>query len=329
MPIIQEKIDTALQRAIYAKQEADDAQQDADAAQQIADAAQQMADAVQQTADATQQTADAAQEIADAAQQRANIAQLAADKAKAIISLMTHLYDLATDCLRLSMYFFHPIQLCAQQVYHSALPLSPISSQLRKYSLQSVIDNQLSHVVAFSGAPDNWGLLLRTIDVRTRQITCIATSIQRIVAACENVVSIYNAVTGVPIQSLYVPETVIKIQDSPDGSILFFSHSYSVTMWDVQTGGLIHTFTTQSGINDIAVSTTGDHIACGLSNGSIVFWNIHTKEENRCSGDGQPIVSIHWPSSLELIIATQNSVYYICDITVNKISNCLDRKAHV
>jgi hypothetical protein len=40
-------------------------------------------------------------------------------------------YDLATDCLRLSMHFFHPIQQCAQQVYHTALPLSPTSSLLR------------------------------------------------------------------------------------------------------------------------------------------------------------------------------------------------------
>lgn len=253
---------------------------------------QNKTNAAQQKANFAQQSANTAQQRADALWQDANVAQFAAETAKAVISAITLLYDLATDCLRLSMYFFHPIQQCAQQVYHSALPLSPISSQLRKYSLQSVIDNQLSHVAAFSGAPDNWGLLLRTIDVRPRQITCIATSIQRIVAVCENIVNIYNAVTGVPIQSLYVPETVIKIQGSPDGSILFFSHSYSVTMWDVQTGGLIHTFATQSEINDIAVSTTGDHITCGLSDGSIVFWNIHTKEEGKYPGDGQPVVTI-------------------------------------
>ena len=85
---------------------------------------------------------------------------------------------LARDCLRFSMHFFHPIQQCAQQLYHAALPLSPTSSHLHNSCLQSVIDNQLCHITTFSGAPDEWGLLLRTIDVRPGRLTCIATSAQ-------------------------------------------------------------------------------------------------------------------------------------------------------
>jgi WD40 repeat protein len=72
-----------------------------------------------------------------------------------------------------------------------------------------------------------------------------------------DIVNIYDAVTGVLQQSLSPSETVTKIQASPDGSTLFFAHSSSVTMWDVQTGGLIHTFTTQLRVNDIAVSVSG------------------------------------------------------------------------
>jgi WD40 repeat protein len=188
---------------------------------------------------------DAASMKVDAASTKANVVE---DAAKTL----TPSLDLATDCLRLSMHFFQPIQQCAQQVYHTALPLSPTSSQLRNSCLQSVADDHLSRVTAFSGAPDTWGLLLRTINVRPRQLTCIATSAQRIVAACEDVVDIYDAVTFVLRQSLRAPETVTKILGSPDGSTLFFAHSYSVTMWDVQTGGLTHTFTTQSEITDVA-----------------------------------------------------------------------------
>jgi hypothetical protein len=102
--------------------------------------------------------------------------------------LMTRLpilQNLATDCLRLSMHFFHPIQQCAQQVYHTALPLSPTSSYLRNFWIQNVVDDQLSHVTAFVGAPSTWGLLLRTIDTRPRELTCITTSGQGIIAACE------------------------------------------------------------------------------------------------------------------------------------------------
>ena len=234
-------------------------------------------------------------------------------EAHARAEILTFLHKFATDCLRLSMYFFHPIQQCAEQVYHSALPLSPTSSQLQKSSPQIAMNNQQSHIIAFSGAPSTWGPLLRTIDVRPRQPTCITASGQKIISACENVVNIYDAVTGVPQQTLCAPETVIKLQASLDGSTLFFAHSFSVAMWDVQTGGLIHTFNTPSKINSIAVSMT--HIACGSCNGSITFWNVHTKEQGKHLRIHQPVITIDWLSSLKLAFATQNSVH-ICDFAL-------------
>ena len=208
------------------------------------------------------------------------------------------------------MHFFHPIQQSAQQVYHTAVPLSPTSSQLRKSCLQDITNNQLAHITAFLGAPHTWGSLLRVIDTGPGQPTCIATSGQRIISACEDTLNIYNAITGVLQQSICVPETVVKIQASTDGSILFLAHPSSVTMWDVQTGGLIHTFTTQSKINDIAVSTT--HIACGLADGSVRFWDIHTREQGKGNGSGYgqpPVVTIHWLSPLFLVVATQGIIY--------------------
>jgi WD40 repeat protein len=219
------------------------------------------------------------------------------------------LHDLATDCLRLSMHFFHPIQQCAQQVYYTALPLSPTSSLLRNSYVQNVIDNQLSRITTFSRAPSEWGLLLRTIDVRPGRLVCIATSGEMIVAACEDITNIYDAITFALQQSLHIPETITKIQGSPDGSTLFFAHSHSVTMWDVQTGGLTHTFIPRSEINDVAVSTKGDHIACGLSDGSVTFWNTNTKVEGESFGTGQPVVAIFWLSIRELAVATQGTVY--------------------
>jgi hypothetical protein len=264
---------------------------------------------------------------AEVASHMAEISNAASTQAAAAEDVVNVSLDLVTDCLRLSMHFFHPIQQCAQQVYHTALPLAPTSSQLHKSYLQSVVDNNLSCVIAFLGAPNAWGSLLRTIDVRPRQPTCIATSAQRIITACEDIVDIYDAVTFVLRQSLRAPETVTKVQGSPDGSILFFSHSHSVTMWDVQTGGLTHTFTTRSKITDIAVST-GDHLACGSSDGSITFWNIHTKEEGEGFGNSQPVVTICWLSPQELAIATQGSVY-IRDIAVGRTSGSSSISGHV
>ena len=219
----------------------------------------------------------------------------------------TTLYDLAIDCLRLVMHFFHPIQQCAQQIYHTALPLSPTSSQLQKSCFQSVVDDQLSYVTSFVGAPSTWGLLLRTIDTRPREVTCIATSGQWIIAACGCVVDIYDAVTGILQQSLSPSEVVKKIQASPDGSILFFAHSFSITMWDVQTGGLAHTFTAHSEVNDILLSTTGDYIACSFHD-SVTLWNTRNKQEGKGFGNDQPVVDMHWISPQKLAVATQNSI---------------------
>ena len=222
---------------------------------------------------------------------------------------ITILHDLATNYLRLTMHFFYPIQQCAQQIYHTALPLSPTSSHLQKYYLQSVPDDQLSNVTAFIGAPNTWGLLLRTIDVRTKKLTCITTSGQRIIAGCGDIVNIYDAVTGILQQTLSASESVTKIQTSPDGSTLFFAHSSSVTMWDVQTGGLIHTFTTQPEVNDVALSASGDHIASGSSDGSVRFWSTRTKVEGKGFGNGQPVVTVCWLSPQKLAVATQNCLY--------------------
>ena len=249
--------------------------------------------------------AEAVARNAEAAEHAARVANTADDVAKAIATPL----DLAADCLRLSMHFFYPIQQCAQQIYYTALPLSPTSSQLRNSCLNSGTVNQLSRIAAFSGAPKTWGFLLRTIDVRPKQLTCIATSGQRIVAACEGAVEIYDAVTFVLRQSLHAPEAVTKVQGSSDGSTLFFAHSYTVTMWDVQTGGLTRTFTTRSEITDIAISTMGDRIACGSSDGSVAFWNTHTKEEGKYHKISQPVIAICWFSPREFAVATQSSIY--------------------
>ena len=280
-----------------------------------------------QVADKTWQKALTTWQNLFTTQKNPSATQEAEGEVETMVSATKTLCDLATDCLRLAMHFFHPIQQCAQQIYHSALPLSPMSSQLRESCLQSVTDDQLSYLTAFSGAPETWGLLLRVIDVRPRQLTCITTFPQRIVAACGDVVNIYDAVTFVLRQSICTSEMAEKIHGSPHGSILVAAHSSSITMWDVQTGGLVHTFTVLSRINDTAVSTTGDHVACGLSDGSVVSWNTHTKQETRRFGNSRPVEAILWLSSTVLAVATQGSIC-VWDITDGNISNNLPTPGH-
>ena len=230
------------------------------------------------------------------------------------------LSQLATDYLRMTMYFFYPIQQCAQHIYHTALPLSPLST-LRRVNQQG-ISRDRTHVAGFSGAPLNWGLLLTTISVGPRRPTAIATFAEKIAVACEDVVNIYDAVTFVLEQSLRTPQSVTRIQGSENGSILYSTHARSVRLWDIQTGGLIEILHTQSEINDTVISRENGHIACHLSDGSVTIQNGHTKNQDsfRCV---QPVVTTCWLSSTGLAVATKNYIH-ICNMDARTISGVGD-----
>ena len=179
-------------------------------------------------------------------------------------------------------------------------------------SQQGIPDDRV-HVSGFLGAPSDWGLLLTTISVGPRRPTAIATFAEKIAIACEDAVNVYDAVTFSLEQSLRIPESVTRIQGSTDGSILYSTHSRSVALWDIQTGGIIDTFHTRSGINDTAVSPTDGHIACYLSDLSVACRNGRTKNEGSFLGyvSAQPVVTICWLSPAELAVATKNSIYII------------------
>ena len=119
--------------------------------------------------------------------------------------------------------------------------------------------------------------------------------------------AVYNAVTGILQQSLSPLETVKKIQASPDGSTLFFEHSLSIAMWNVQTGGLVYTFTVQSEVNDVLLSETGDYIAC-IFHDSVILWNTRNKQGGKGFKNNEPVMAICWASPQKLVVATQNSI---------------------
>jgi len=119
---------------------------------------------------------------------------------------------------------------------------------------------------------------------------------ERIVAVCGyNTVNVYDAITGILKLSLNAPQGVKKAEGSPDGTILFFAHPYAreITVWDTQTGGLVHTFTTTSQISNIAVSSKGKYLGSYSSDGTFEFWEV----ESRCRGSyslDQAVVDACW-----------------------------------
>ena len=203
---------------------------------------------------------------------------------------------LTADCLRFTLHFFRPIRMSAQHIYHTALPLSPRASALRSLFRKCNPSWERNRTTwqATSGSSARWGGVLRTIKAESKKFTCMVVAGQRIaVADRSNNVNVYDAVTGVLKLALKNLQPVAKVAGSLDGSTLFCSHRSPgvITMWDTQTGGLIHTFTANFWISDIAVSSMGKCLASCSSDGTFRHWDV----ESRSGGSrnlGKPIVRI-------------------------------------
>ena len=141
-----------------------------------------------------------------------------------------------------------------------------------------------------------------------------------IAAVCEdNTVNVYDAVTGVLRLSLNAPRQVTKAEGSSDGSILFCAHQSwrKITLWDMQTGGLIDTLTTKFEVCDIAVSPRGKYLASCSSDGGFECWEVG----NRYRGShllGKPIVSICWLKSEDRVALAFGDTIVVLDMTTRK-----------
>ena len=214
------------------------------------------------------------------------------------------------------MHFFYLIQQSAPHIYHSALSLSPKSSTFRSGILQ---DKTL--IAEFPECPDTWGAVIRTITANSGRFTCMTTFSHQIAAASDDgTVGVYDSVTGALRLSLSPADPVRAINGSPDGSMLFCAHQRpAITVWDIQTGGLIHTFVLENQVEDIAVSSTGCSIACGLSGGTVKIWEVANNTEVAAFESGSPLTHICWLEPAEqLAIANKESVR-ICDLIARKV----------
>jgi WD40 repeat protein len=227
----------------------------------------------------------------------------------------------ANEYFRFTMHFFPLIQQSAPHIYHSALPLSPESSIFRTMSL-----SQKTQIFGFYGGPDNWGPVLRTIKGTPRGFVCMTIvghgSTARIAAAgSDGTVYIYGSVTGALRLSLSPPHPTQTITGSLDGSILFCTHrgGPSITLWDIQTGGLVHTFTLATEATDTAVSMNGRYLACGLSDTTVDIWEVANRTAGPALWSGSPITCLCWLAPEERLMVAVGASVYIRDITAGGI----------
>ena len=156
---------------------------------------------------------------------------------------------------------------------------------------------------------------MRTITASSKRFTYMTTFGHRIAAACDDgTVDIYDSITGVLRLSLSPASPVQAACGTPDGSILFCAHrGLSVTMWDMQTGGLIHTFVLEWNAEDIDVSFTARYLACGLSNGSVRVWEV-TNMEAAAIWTHTPATKFCWLEQEEHLAVSEGVMVDICDI---------------
>ena len=131
-------------------------------------------------------------------------------------------------------------------------------------------------ITGFYGHPETWGATLQTIPGR---FTCMTTFSHWIaVSGPDVIVRIYHAVTGALRLSLGPMDAVKAVRGSPNGSTLFCAHEgNSITLWDIQTGGLIRAFTLTEGIRRFEVSLKGHYLACGFPSKPIKVLKVRSR----------------------------------------------------
>jgi hypothetical protein len=183
-----------------------------------------------------------------------------------------------------------------------------------------------TQIFEFCGRLDDWGSIVRTIRSTPGGFTCMTTighsSTVRIAAACnDGTVGIYDSVTGVLRLSISPPHPIQVMTGSPDGSVLFCTHreSPSITLWDIQTGGLIHTFILTTEATDTVISPNGRYLAYGLSDNTVNVWEIASRTGGPVFEGDSPITCLCWLAPEEQLMVANGASVHIQDIVTGSV----------
>ena len=112
----------------------------------------------------------------------------------------------------------------------------------------------------------------------------------------------------------------MKAESSPDGSILFFAHqrAHEITVWDTQTGGLVHTLTTMSDIGDISVSSKGKYLGSCSSDSAFEFWEVESRCRISHSLD-QAVACICWLEPEDRVALALGQLIVVLEVTTGRL----------
>ncbi|KAH7905122.1 hypothetical protein BJ138DRAFT_1073016, partial [Hygrophoropsis aurantiaca] len=148
--------------------------------------------------------------------------------------------NLLEDANHLVLMYFYPINQSALQIYHSALPFTPLSTQIRK-----IYQKELAGGIAVQyGLTDNWNACVQEIPV-TGRISSIAFSPDGSLIAStmhsKNGIQLWNVSTGANVADLSFP----------------------------------YLFYTDPSVN-VCFSPSGNYVAAGFEDGAVACWEILT-----------------------------------------------------
>ena len=136
----------------------------------------------------------------------------------------------------------------------------------------------------FYGRPNHWGSVVRAIP---GDFTCMTTigqgSTAKVAGACDDgTVRIYDSVAGVLRLSIRPGLPIQEVTGIPGGSLLVCTHSGhpTITLWDIQTGGLVQTFILNGEVKRTTVSLNGRYLACETSGNTIDVWEMASGTRN-------------------------------------------------
>ena len=197
------------------------------------------------------------------------------------------------DSQRLLLEHFDAIRDSPSYIYHSALPFSPSSSWLQKY-----YSTDLSLTVkVVKGVPAEWGMCYRTTFLESYfGVLSYWNNTVAVGSGCGDII-ILDAITGsqTAVLSEHTEEVDCLTFSSDGTSLVSGSCDCTVKLWDVQTGGVVKTFSGHtSTVWSVSISSADcTTIASGSADDRIYLWDVQTGE---CSHN----------------IEQQKSVYCVC-----------------
>ena len=199
------------------------------------------------------------------------------------------LLNTAKDYFHFVTKFFEPINFSAVHIYHTALELSPLSSIVRRLYYHRR-HTPSPRVVA--GIPEAWEECIR-LYARPDYSACTWSPCGRFVAAgARKTVDIRDPLSSELLSTLTRsnPSHTVQLAYSPDGYFLASLSSTSLTIWDIQTGGVTR------------------EIECGTAGNISLAWSL----------DGATICAMACPSwDWSVDVMPQLLDYSICNYIVN------------